>query len=46
VSLPTGETRTFLQDGDEVIMRAYCERDGFRRIGFGECRGIIDPAQM
>jgi len=46
VSLPTGETRTFLQDGDEVIMRAYCERDGFRRIGFGECRGIIEPAQI
>jgi fumarylacetoacetase len=41
VSLPTGETRTFLQDGDEVIMKAHCEREGFRRIGFGECRGRI-----
>lgn len=41
VSLPTGETRTFLADGDEVIMRAFCERSGFRRIGFGECRGTI-----
>lgn len=44
VQLPTGETRTFLADGDEVIMRASCEREGFRRIGFGECRGIIAPA--
>ncbi|MBX3358957.1 MAG: fumarylacetoacetase [Phycisphaeraceae bacterium] len=41
VTLPTGETRSFLQDGDEVIMRAACEREGFRRIGFGECRGTI-----
>jgi fumarylacetoacetase len=44
ISLPTGETRLFLQDGDEVIMMAYCEREGFRRIGFGECRGVIMPA--
>lgn len=44
ISLPTGETRLFLQDGDEVTMKAYCEREGFRRIGFGECRGIIEPA--
>ena len=42
IQLPTGETRTFLQDGDEVVMRAYCEREGFRRIGFGECRGRIE----
>lgn len=41
ITLPTGEVRTFLQDGDEVILRGYCEREGFRRIGFGECRGII-----
>ncbi|HXV14155.1 MAG TPA: fumarylacetoacetase, partial [Candidatus Krumholzibacteria bacterium] len=38
--LPTDETRTFLQDGDTVILRAFCERDGVR-IGFGECRGNI-----
>lgn len=44
ISLPTGEQRTFLQDGDEVIIRGYCEREGFRRIGFGECRGIVLPA--
>lgn len=44
IQLPTGEQRRFLEDGDEVIMKGYCERDGFRRIGFGECRGIITPA--
>jgi fumarylacetoacetase len=44
IDLPTGETRRFLQDGDEVIFRGYCEREGFRRIGFGECRGIVAPA--
>jgi fumarylacetoacetase len=41
VMLPNGETRAFLQDGDEVTMRAYCERAGIRRIGFGECRGRL-----
>ncbi|MDA1080152.1 MAG: fumarylacetoacetase [Gemmatimonadetes bacterium] len=41
VSLPGGETRTFLQDGDEVIVRGWCERDGAARIGFGECRGVV-----
>ncbi len=41
VTLPTGEVRRFLENGDEVIMRGWCERDGFRRIGLGECRGII-----
>lgn len=44
ITLPTGETRRFLEDGDEVVIKGYCERDGFRRIGFGECRGIITPA--
>lgn len=44
IELPSGETRTFLADGDEIIMKAYCERDGFRRVGFGECRGRILPA--
>ena len=38
VALPTGESRRFLEDGDEVIMRGYAERAGARRIGFGECR--------
>jgi fumarylacetoacetase len=41
IALPNGEVRRFLRDGDEVILRGYCEREGFRRIGFGECRGII-----
>jgi fumarylacetoacetase len=46
ITLPTGEVRRFLQDGDEVIFRGYCEREGFRRIGFGECRGIVTPAAV
>lgn len=45
IKLPTGEERKFIGDGDEIIMKAYCEREGFRRIGFGECRGIIEPAR-
>lgn len=36
-----GEQRGFLQDGDEVILRGYCERDGYARIGFGECTGTL-----
>lgn len=45
LTLPSGETRRFLEDGDEVIMKGYCEREGFRRIGLGECRGRILPAE-
>ncbi|WP_444437841.1 fumarylacetoacetase [Pseudomonas sp. A6] len=45
LELPGGEQRTFLQDGDEVIFRAWCEREGYPRIGFGECRGVILPAR-
>ena len=44
LELPSGETRAFLQDGDEVILKAYCEASNFRRIGLGECRGLILPA--
>ncbi len=44
IELPSGEQRRFLEDGDEIIMRGFCEREGFRRIGFGECRGRILPA--
>jgi fumarylacetoacetase len=44
ITLPTGETRTFLEDGDEVIFRGWCEREGWVRIGTGECRGVILPA--
>lgn len=44
LTLPSGESRTFLEDGDEVVVRGYCVRDGQTRIGFGECRGRIVPA--
>ncbi len=43
VTLKDGTTRKFIQDGDTVIMRAHCERDGLR-IGFGECSGKVLPA--
>ena len=39
--LPTGENRTFLEDGDRVTFRAYAQREGLPRIGFGECTGTI-----
>lgn len=45
IELPSGETRRFLEDGDEVILRAFCEREGLPRIGFGECRGTVLPAR-
>lgn len=41
LQLPDGETRKFLEDGDEVILRGFCEKEGHARIGFGECRGRI-----
>jgi fumarylacetoacetase len=41
LELPSGEQRQFLEDGDEVILRGYCEREGSVRIGFGECRAMI-----
>jgi fumarylacetoacetase len=41
VALDNGERRTFLEDGDTVILRGWCERAGFTRIGFGECRGTV-----
>ncbi len=44
VTLRNGETRAFLQDGDELVITAFAERDGFARIGFGECRAMILPA--
>jgi fumarylacetoacetase len=42
--LPGGEERTYLADGDEVTLRGYCAREGFRRIGFGPCSGTVIPA--
>ena len=44
LELPTGETRRFLEDGDEVVMRGWCEKEGFRRIGLGECKGVVRGA--
>jgi fumarylacetoacetase len=43
VTLPGGETRGFLQDGDEVVFRGWCAASGAQRIGFGECRGRVRP---
>ena len=43
VGLPNGETRKFLQDGDTVIMTAYCQGTGYR-VGFGVCTGTVLPA--
>jgi fumarylacetoacetase len=43
--LPSGEARVFLQDGDDVVMRGWCERAGRPRIGFGEVRGRVAPAR-
>lgn len=44
--LPNGELRTFLEDGDTVILRGHCQREGFRRIGLGECRGSVLRARI
>jgi fumarylacetoacetase len=44
IALPDGDTRAFLQDGDEVILRGWAEREGAVRIGFGECSGTVAPA--
>jgi fumarylacetoacetase len=44
IALPSGESRTFLEDGDEVVMTGWCEAPGAVRIGLGECRGRLLPA--
>jgi fumarylacetoacetase len=44
ITLPSGETRSFLEDGDEIVLKAWCERAGAVRIGFGECVGRVEPA--
>jgi fumarylacetoacetase len=44
LELPNGEIRTFLEDGDSVVLLGWCERPGAARIGFGECRGTLLPA--
>src|SRR5204863_291441 len=40
LELPSGEARTFIEDGDEVIERARCAREGHATIGFGECAAV------
>ena len=45
ISLPGGESRTFLEDGDAVVLRGWCEKPGAARIGFGECWGTVLPAR-
>jgi fumarylacetoacetase len=44
LALSDGENRRFLEDGDEITLRGWCERPGARRIGFGRARGRIEPA--
>jgi fumarylacetoacetase len=46
LSLPNGEIRTGLQDGDEVTLRAMCRRDGYPDVSLGECRGLVTPASF
>ncbi len=45
ITLPNGEQRSFLLDGDRLEFRARCERAGFHRIGFGLCQGEVLPAR-
>lgn len=45
LTLANGEQRSFVEDGDTVILRGHCERAGFRRIGFGDCAGTVLPAR-
>ncbi len=44
IHLPSGETRSFLEDGDEVILSGFCRREGFPSVSFGECRGKVVAA--
>jgi fumarylacetoacetase len=44
LTLPSGESRRWLEDGDEVILRGICDRPGFTRISLGECRGTVEGA--
>ena len=43
--LPNGESRGFLEDGDEVTMRGRCERQGAISLGFGQCTGVVHPSR-
>ena len=44
IRLPNGEIRTFLEDGDRVTTRGYCQKAGQPRIGFGDCVGTVVAA--
>jgi fumarylacetoacetase len=44
LTLPNGESRTYLEDGDAVVLRGWCEKAGAARIGFGQCVGTVLPA--
>jgi fumarylacetoacetase len=46
VTLSTGEKRSYVEDGDAIILRGYCESAGFARIGFGESRGEVLAAKL
>ena len=45
INLPNGEKRTWLEDGDSVVLRGWCEKPGAARVGFGECEGTLLPAR-
>jgi fumarylacetoacetase len=45
IQLPSGEQRTFLEDGDEIRLRAWCQHSGAVRIGFGDCTGTVMPSR-
>ena len=45
IALPSGDKRGFIEDGDEIIFRGFCQKAGHARIGFGECRAVILPAR-
>ena len=45
LALPTGEQRGFIEDDDEIIFKGFCAKQGYPRIGFGECRAVLLPAR-
>lgn len=44
LTMPSGETRGFIEDNDEIVFRGFCQKPGHVRIGFGECRAVVLPA--
>jgi fumarylacetoacetase len=41
IELPNGQKRTYLEQGDEIVIRGWCRNEGYAQIGLGECRGRI-----